>query len=810
MKKSSGNDPSFQSVGNLTSIKQTPDGIEIIAANAQIRVTVYTPEIFRIEAAKPRHSFEDFSYAVIAEPRENIFSFKENENAVRVSTSACVLEIDKNPVRVFLRNHSGDSICEDDAAFGMGWLGSEPYCFKKLQDNEKFFGLGEKTGRLNRRGHAFNNWNTDFFGYSVNADPLYASIPFYIGYHHNMPYGIFFNNTYRSWFDFGASNERFSFFNATDGPLSYYLISGDTVSDIIRNYTHLTGRMPLPPRWSLGLQQCRYSYYPDKEVYTVAKTFRDKKIPCDVIYLDIHYMQDYKVFTWNEKRFPDPDKLIKTLREWGFHAIPIFDPGIKKQEGYDPYETGIKNDCFVKYPDGSLYEGEVWPGICHFPDFTNQKTRSWWGKNFKPLVEDGIEGFWNDMNEPAVWGQHIPELIEFDFDGNRATLRKARNVYGMQMARSTYEGAKNLLKNKRPFCLTRAGYSGIQRYSAIWTGDNVSSDEHLLLGIRLINSLGLSGVSFCGCDIGGFSGECTPDLFARWIAVGAFSPFFRCHSIVNSRDAEPWSFGEEVEDISRNFITLRYRLMPYLYSTFFESSQTGMPVSRSLILNFIDDPKIYYDNYQHQFLFGPSLMVIPVTSIVSVTKIYLPEGKWFDLYNDDGYDGGREIFYESPKDKLPLFAKANGILLMQQAGDFAEDVKSDVLEIHCYPVADAQDFSWTYYDDDGISFQYESGMFAKRTLYLSGKEKKFVMSNKEGDFISAFQFIHIYMHGMNEDEFHPVINETEMEVMKTDYRFVQPVSSFDPQGKFMDESKMIRDLKYVRLPFSEETIQLNW
>jgi alpha-glucosidase len=351
----------------------------------------------------------------------------------------------------------------------------------------------------------------------------------------------------------------------------------------------------------------------------------------------------------------------------GFHVVVMCDPGIKVEEKYKAYDDGVKNDVFIKYPDNTYYTGQVWPGWCHFPDFTKPETRLWWKDQFQEYIDLGIEGFWNDMNEIATWGQMIPENIEMNFEGNRASMRRGRNLYGFQMARSTYEGAKALLKGKRPFNLTRSGFSGIQRYAAVWTGDNVAYDEHMILGVRLVNSMGLAGIAFTGYDVGGFVGDANNKLFARWISIGAFSPFFRGHSMINSRDSEPWAYGEEVEQISRNYIKFRYRLLPYIYSLFYEASETGMPVQRSLAIDYTHDPKIYDGLYHNQYLFGPSILVAPVESTKEYVKVYFPEGDWYSLYDGKRFPGNNEVILECPVHRLPVFVKGGALIPMKPA-----------------------------------------------------------------------------------------------------------------------------------------------
>src|SRR5687768_3797255 len=654
-----------QHSGTVLNWQKEASGISGNAEHGKFRVTIYSDLIVRIQLTR-EDFFEDFSYSVVAKPADVDWDIAEASDSIRITTSKLALIINKDRLTFHFQNHDGQTVNEDEEAFGTSWIGEQVTTYKKLQEGERFIGLGEKTGPLDRRGSGYTNWNTDDFGYTAGSDPLYCSIPFYIGIHHNLSYGIFFDNTHKTFFNFGASNDRFSSFSADTGEMNYYFIHCDTVREILQQYSVLTGRMEMPPLWSIGYQQCRYSYYPDKEVINVANTFREKDIPADAIVFDIHYMEQYKIFTWSRKDFSDPVKLLAQLKQLGFNVVVMCDPGIKVEKNYQTYEDGMKQDVFIKYPDGKPYTGQVWPGWCHFPDFTRPETRLWWQDQFQEYVDQGVAGFWNDMNEIATWGNMLPENIEMDFEGEKSTLRRGRNIYGMQMARSSYEGAKSAMKNHRPFNLTRSGFSGIQRYSAVWTGDNVAYDEHMLLGVRLVSSMGLSGIAFAGYDVGGFVGDANTKLFARWISIGAFSPFFRGHSMINSRDSEPWSYGEEVEQISRNYIKFRYQLLPYLYSTFYEASNNGMPIQRTLAIDYTHDARIFEHQFQHQYLFGPSIMVIPVESNKEFVRVYFPKGNtWYSLYNGDKYNGNSDTILECPLHKLPVFVKSGAIIPMQ-------------------------------------------------------------------------------------------------------------------------------------------------
>jgi alpha-glucosidase len=464
-------------------------------------------------------------------------------------------------------------------------------CHKKLLPGESFFGLGEKSDDLCKNGKEYTLWNTDFWAYDDRTDPLYISVPFFYGIRDFKAYGIFFDNTYKSHFNFGASNNRFYWFGAEKGEMDYYFIYGPEMKQVLTAYTNLTGRAELPPLWALGYQQSRWSYFPEAEVRNLAATFRSKKIPCDVIYLDIDYMDGYRVFTWNKEHFPQPAKMLDDLKKDGFKVIPIIDPGVKADSNYFAAREGLAQDLFVKYPDGQVYQGEVWPSWAYFPDFTKAATRIWWGDKLNLLIQDGVAGFWNDMNEPTVWGTHFPDIVQFDGDCFPTDHKQARNIYALEMARATREGLRKH-SNQRHFILTRAGFAGIQRYSAAWTGDNIANELHLKIACRMSQNIGLSGIPFIGSDVGGFVDNPSERLYIRWMELGAFTPLFRQHAAWDTRRKEPWTFGIDVENTVREFINLRYRLLPFLYNEFYTANQNGWPVMRPLFFNFQDDRNV--------------------------------------------------------------------------------------------------------------------------------------------------------------------------------------------------------------------------
>lgn len=766
-----------KSAGDITNTQISEQQIKFATANAFGEISVYSPSVIRIRLDK--HPLgDDFSFAVIASPLKTQTHIIENDTEISISTDSVKLIINKRPFHVTFYTPDGTIINEDESGLNTSWTGESVTTYKHMQAGERFIGLGEKTGNLDRKGSGYTNWNSDTFGYRTDQDPIYSTIPFYIAVHHNVSYGLFFDNTYQSDFNFGASNNRFSSFGARGGEMNYYLIYHKKVADIITSYTWLTGRMKLPPFWSLGYQQNRYSYYPETEVMRIAQTLREKKIPADGITLDIHYMDKYKVFTWDKQRFADPRSMTNKLNAMGFKLTVIVDPGVKVEPGYGVFDRGLKENIFIKYPDSTNYTGEVWPGWCNFPDFTGVKARNWWGTELIKYANDGISGIWNDMNEIATWGQKMPDNILYNYEGHPASNMQAHNVYGFNMARASFDGFRNAL-GKRPFVLTRSGYAGLQRYSAIWTGDNRAEDDHMLLGVRMLASLGLSGVPFTGMDVGGFTGNASISLFARWMQVGAFSPYFRNHTAVNTKSAEPWTFGEGVLEISRNYVNLRYRLLPFIYSGFYEATQTGQPLVRSLAINYTHDDKIYNNRFQNQYEFGNGFMVAPFPGATNLGSVYFPGAKWYDLYNDELINGKQETIIHVNMQKLPVYVKESSIIPMQSLIQTTAETPTDTLSIHIYKGALNNRF--VYYEDDGESYQYENGSFYKRTMTYNPIKQEIIFDKKEGNIASKFKHLKLELHGFDSASVIR-INGKQVKVTADFVSFLTPVSKFDPQG----------------------------
>ena len=719
---------------------------------ARVEVRVVSDEIIRVRLAPHGTFLEEFSYAVNnPEQRVTLFSFDEDAEKYWVKTNTVTCLINKKDFLISFQDNHGLVTNEDyttmhweeNADFG----GYYVYCTKRCTAEENFYGLGDKPTGFNLRGKRFQNWNTDTYSFAKEQDPLYRSIPFYIGIREGVSYGVFLDNTYKTHFDFAHQEHDKTSFWADGGELQYYYIHGPHMMDVVKRYHTLTGTHPLPPQWALGYHQCRWSYYPESKLKSLARNFRERKIPCDALYLDIDYMDGYRCFTWNKKYFPDPKRMIKELSNDGFKTVVIIDPGIKVDDNYWVFREGKENKFFCRRSDDYFMEGHVWPGRCQFPDYTNPDVREWWGGLFRELVEVGVAGVWNDMNEPAVFGSGtFPNDVRHQYDGHRGSHRKAHNVYGMQMVRATYEGLKKLQKNKRPFTITRAGYSGVQRYSSVWTGDNLASWEHLKLAALQCQRLSVSGISFCGTDIGGFTGEPDGELFTRWVQLGVFTPFMSAHSAGDTREREPWSFGKEFEDINRAFIELRYRLLPYIYSTFWEQHRYGFPILRPLVM--LEQELKTNLAREDEFTFGDKILVSPVMEPGQKSKIvYLPEGDWFDYWTHESFEGGKEHTVLTPLDSMPIFVKAGSVIpewpLMQYVGEFEPDeIKFQIY----YSDYEVNSF---YFEDHGDTFAYEQDIYTEKKFVVKGDTTSLnIKQSSEGLYTPRYETYELKLIGL--------------------------------------------------------------
>ena len=804
-------------IGEIRSWKKTDNGLEGKTERAFFSIRVYNPQIIRVRVSLG-NKMDEFSYVLTGQELSvgESFTINEKGGSIFLRTDAIDMEIEKKPAfRVVFRNKQGKVINEDvpGQGFGTSFTGNRSTLYKKLWPDERFVGLGEVLGNLDKRGSAYTLNNTDTYKYGDPRLSMYVSIPFYIGIHDGEVYGLFYHNTYETFFNFGISTPGFSSITAEGGDADYFFIYDTDIESILYHYTLLTGRMPMPPQWSLGYHQSRCSYFPQNNVKIIAETFRAKNIPVDCIVLDADYLQEYEPFRINKDRFPDMPGLTSYLNSLGIEVTASVNPGIKLDTTYFAYLDGLNKDVFLRFSDGSLYTAEIAPSLNHFVDFTNPAARDWWADNMKFLPDNGIHGYWNDMNEPAVGGSYLPDNLMFDFDGHKAGALEAKNLYGMLMARSSYESALKYGGNRRPFVLTRSGFAGVQRYAAVWSGDNTARDEYLLGGTLLNTQLGLSGLSFVGDDIGGYIGNTSKELFIRWMEVGMFAPYARNHKEAFAPANEPWSYGEEAEAIAREFIGFRYRLLPYLYSKFHESSETGMPIVRSLCINYPFDGKVYDKLYQYQFLCGDAILVVPVTSAEKVKKFYLPEGKWFNLYTDELLDGNRELSGECPIHQIPLFVRGSSIIPMQSLIQSTSQKPSDTLFIHIYNGNKPNHFE--YYEDDGRTMDYRKGSFYIRTIQFDPGQKQVNFLTPRGRYTSIFQTIKCIFHGFADEMNEVTVNGVGFPVLSEENRTLDGLrylrDLYDPDYYlYLREAEKRGEQLVVSFPNGNDEIKVVW
>ena len=723
-----------------------------------LQLTIERDSVLRFRYSTTGLFEKDFSYAITtyASRGYNYLDIAEDDDKYIITTSKLICHIAKEDMRKTIYDVIDNSlICEDE--IGFHWeesyeIGGDIVKMSlKSQQGENFYGLGDKPVENNLKGKRFQNWVTDSYAYGRGTDPIYKAIPFYTAIHNEKSYGVFFDNTFRTYFDFCNERRNVTSFWAQGGEMNYYFIYGPEMTEVVSNYTDLTGRPHnIPPLWALGFHQCKWSYYPEANVKEITSKFRELKIPCDAIYLDIDYMEGFRCFTWNKEYFPDPKRMVKELADDGFKTIVIIDPGIKIDNEYSVFKEGLEKDYFCKRADGPYMKGKVWPGECYFPDYTKPEVREWWSDLFKELIEDiGVAGVWNDMNEPAVMdvpGKSFPDDVRHDYDGNPCSHRKAHNIYGMQMARATYHGLKKFSYPKRPFVITRSAYSGTQRYTSTWTGDNVATWDHLSIANQQAQRMSMSGFSFAGSDIGGFAEQPNGELFARWIQLGVFHPFCRVHSSGDHGDQEPWVFGKTVTDIVRKFIEIRYQLLPYLYTTFWKYTDEGMPILKSLVLFDQKDTNTHYRN--DEFIFGEKILVCPIIEANSKgRRMYIPRGNWYNFWNKSIIEGGEEVWVDADIDSMPIFVKEGAIIPKYPIQQYVGEKVIEQLELDVYYKLGVE--SSEVFEDAGDGFDYKKGRYSLRNFNQVGKENSITIQQfKSGKFITSYNTFKINIYGL--------------------------------------------------------------
>lgn len=723
----------------LDSSRVLSGGIEARSGKILLRVDALRDDLLRVRESAKGELPEDASWAVPAQVRHQTVEVipEADADAVGFRTKTLRVRVERGTLRLSVSDLEGNVLQEDETGWPVEFHGNTYRVYKKMPPDEHYFGLGDEVGPLDRRGQSFRLWNTDAFLFQESTDPIYKSIPFFMTMRGGRSAGFFLDNTWSTSFDFGRVEHNIYSFGAQAGPIDYYVFYGPDPKQVIRTYASVTGLPPLPPLWSLGFQQSRFSYETETRVREIAARLRSDRIPADVLYLDIDFQREHRPFTVDPERFPHFDRMLSDLKRDKFHVVVITDLHIAKipGAGYTPYDSGVAEDHFVKNANGSTYVGTVWPGPSVFPDFTRQKTREWWGKLYTGFVSQGVAGFWNDMNEPSVFltdNFTMPDNAEHRIDepgfrSRTATHLEIHNVYGMENSRATYEGLLKLNPDLRPFVLTRATYAGGQRYAATWTGDDTSSWNHLRMTTPMLLNLGISGFGLCGADVGGFIGTPGPELLTRWTELGAFQPIDRNHANKDSGDKEVWVHGPEQEAIRRRYIEERYRLLPYLYTAVEEMSRTGLPVVRPLFLEF---PKATKDLHPmdldvgNEYLFGPDLLVAPPPFPEQPDKyrVRLPPHVWYDYWTGEKIQAPTaepaaekdanpgNLLIQPVLETLPVYVREGAILPLQPVVQSTEETPQGALTLRVYP---GKDCRGSLYMDDGKSLAYTRGEFLR-------------------------------------------------------------------------------------------------
>jgi alpha-glucosidase len=662
---------------------------------------------------------------------------------------------------------SGRVVVADGSSGGPAWDPADgSACWTKwMPDDERYYGFGERTGLLDKRGRRYTCWVTDRYeDQCPGTDELYLAIPFFLALNEGgQSYGLFLDNTYRSAFDLTGIDERQYRLEVAGGELDYYVIAGPEPARIVERFTALVGRQRLPPRWALGYHQARWSYTPAARVREVAAELRRRRLPADVIHPDIDCMDGYRVFTWDRERFPDPVGLIRDLAAQGFKLMAIVDPGVKYQPegGYRLYSEGVERGYFLqtsREPDADLLRAYVWPGICVWPDFARPEVRAWWGEQYGALLDVDVGGILNDMNEPAMHDKPVDDRsnqrIEPPLDtphGPAAaptTHAEVHNVYAQFENQATDEALRRLRPDRRVPVLTRAGYAGVQRYAGVWTGDNASYWEHLEMSLPQLMNLGLSGVAFSGADIGGFFADCGPELFARWMQVGAFYPLARSHSAKGCADQEPWVWGERIEGICRQALELRYRLLPYFYTLLAEAARSGAPLLRPLFYEYPEDVTTHL--LSDQALVGRDLLVAPVLRPGKTHReVYLPKGRWYEFHTGAVLNGPAHVLAAAPLDgPVPLYARGGSIIPSGPVMQWSDERPVDPLRWDVFPDARGE-ATGTLYEDDGVSHAYERGVVAISRVACrpAAGGQITVSAQREGLYTPAPRTVEVRLHG---------------------------------------------------------------
>jgi len=704
----------------------------------QVQLKQISQGIFKLWFSTNQFKSADESFAVINQGNNSIaLNVTGQSGSYEMYTGDLIIRINKSPFQIRIFDKYQKLLMEDIQGLGFVQDSLKITTFKTLKPDERIYGLGEKNGPINRVGGSFKFWNSDQPCYPVNEDPLYKSIPFFMS---SEGYGIFFDNTYKSTFDFETHPANTYSFSSDGGELVYYFIYGPTFKQLITRYTELTGKAIMPAAWALGFAQCRGLLTNEKLTREIATTYREKQIPCDIIYQDIGWTEYLQDFEWKKSNYTNPKQMVKDLSNQGFKLIVSQDPVISQENTKQWHEADSLGYFATDVRTGKTYDMPwPWGGNCGVVDFTNPEVADWWGKNQQKVIDDGVRGFWTDMGEPAWSNEESTDRL---FMKHQAGMHnKIHNVYGLTWDKVVTEQFEKRNPNKRIFQMTRAGFAGLQRYTFGWSGDSGNGNDvtqgwnKLAAQIPLAMSSGMGLIPFWSCDISGYCGDITDyesfsELYIRWLQFGAFNPLSRIHHEGNNA-VEPWLFGDEAEQICKSAIELKYQLFPYIYTYAREAYDTGWPLIRALVLEYPDDEATY--NLNSEFLFGAGLLVAPVVEEGAASKkIYLPKGEWIDFTDKTtSYPGKQWIDYPVTLEHIPVFVRKGSIIPQMPVMQYINEYPDYPLILEVFPASVNKTAQFEVYEDDGETNDYKRDAFVKRHIQCSSKKEGFEIIYQE-------------------------------------------------------------------------------
>lgn len=705
--------PAQTYLGNFVNYDADSASVTVRTDSAEVRIFFYSDDIVRLDYLPAGASTVDSSFVVIRNPAKNVQrKINEFDSVLVIRSAGITLRIQKFPVRFSFIDSLGRTILSEPRSGGAAFNHDSRILRFTMNPDDHFYGTGERGTSLDKRGQKFVSYNTQVGGYSEPLETMNLNVPFVTT---TSGYALFIDNTYKGVFDFGATDTSVFSYEAEGGELSYYVIAVPTIPEQLEKYTWLTGRQPLPPRWIFGFTQSKNRYADEKEARSVVRTMREKKFPCDAIVLDLAWFKNMGDLSWNEPAWPDHEKMIGDFLTKGIKTILITEPYIVQ-----PSKNFVEADArgfLSKDSTGRTHLLEKWwsCGGCNASllDMTDPDAQHWWWQKHLAAFGKNVTGIWTDLGEP----EKHPETMLHHL-GNAS---KVHNIFNLLWAKTIFDGFNQLHPNERVVNLTRSGFAGIQRYGVLpWSGDVARSFGGLAVQVPMLLNMGMSGIAYHNSDIGGYArNPTTPELYIRWMQYGVFCPVTRAHGAgenVNGSPTEPWKFGKEAEKICRDFLRMRYRLLPYNYSLAFQNYSMGLPLARPLFWLDASDPKLF--NESSSYMWGDAFLVSPVVSAGQREKeLYLPKGNWINFWTEEIIQGGKNVVVPAPLDRIPLFVKAGSIIPMGEEMDYSDERKLDTLTIHIYPdLVNEKEISYALYEDDGATPGYQKGEYSITTF----------------------------------------------------------------------------------------------